>query len=163
MTEISYNDIKTFSDAEIIQRIGGFTKHHRILLNKSQEQMAREIGIARSTLSLFERGENTSLLVFVQILRALNLLDSLGPFQLGEQEVSLHPLSQANQRPFAPKQKTNRRTTTLQRIGPFISQFASKDWLWMQREKWNEMSHPPGAVIDMTKMIWVKASGNLAV
>ncbi|OFY47608.1 MAG: hypothetical protein A2W85_12515 [Bacteroidetes bacterium GWF2_41_31] len=106
MTEISYNDMKAFSDAEIIQKIGGFTKHHRILLNKSQEQLALEIGIARSTLSLFERGENTSLLVFVQILRALNLLDSLGPFQLNDQEIPLQPAKSSESTPLRAKAKS---------------------------------------------------------
>jgi transcriptional regulator with XRE-family HTH domain len=87
MTEISYNAICDLSNVQITQGIGIYTKHHRIQQNKSQDQLAREVGIARSTLSLFERGENTSLVVFVQVLRALNLLDKLAVFELNEQVV----------------------------------------------------------------------------
>ena len=39
----------------------------------------------RSTLSLFERGQNTSLLVFIQLLRALKLLNLLNGFQFRQQ------------------------------------------------------------------------------
>jgi transcriptional regulator with XRE-family HTH domain len=92
MTEISYNNWIALSDTALIETIGSFIKHHRVQQNKSQSQLATEAGIARSTLSLFERGENTSLLVFVQLLRALKLLHLLMEFQAKEE---LSPLQLA--------------------------------------------------------------------
>jgi DNA-binding XRE family transcriptional regulator len=64
--------------------------------NKSQSQLAKEAGIVRSTLSLFERGENTSLLVFIQLLRALKLLQLLQEFEI-RQELSPLQLAKLEQ------------------------------------------------------------------
>jgi transcriptional regulator with XRE-family HTH domain len=87
MTDISYNNIESASDTALIKSLGAFVKHHRVQQNKSQAQLAREAGIVRSTLSLFENGENTSLLVFIQLLRALKLLNMLKHFEI-KQELS---------------------------------------------------------------------------
>lgn len=85
MNEYSdYNWIAA-SDTALMGVIGSFIKHHRILQNKTQTQLAKEAGIARSTLSLFERGENTSMIVFIQLLRTLNLLHLLQSFQVKQQ------------------------------------------------------------------------------
>jgi transcriptional regulator with XRE-family HTH domain len=72
--------------------LGSFIRQSRIRQNKTQDQLAREAGIARSTLSLFEKGENASLMVFIQLLRALSLLDLLKEFEIREQ---LSPLQLA--------------------------------------------------------------------
>ena len=72
--------------------LGSFIRQSRIRQNKTQDQLAREAGIARSTLSLFEKGENSSLMVFIQLLRALSLLDLLKEFEIREQ---LSPLQLA--------------------------------------------------------------------
>ncbi|MCX6246161.1 MAG: helix-turn-helix transcriptional regulator [Bacteroidetes bacterium] len=85
MTEISDKNWMAASDKAIMEAIGSFIKHHRIGQNKSQSQLALEAGIVRSTLSLFERGQNTSLLVFIQLLRALKLLHILDTFQVRQQ------------------------------------------------------------------------------
>jgi transcriptional regulator with XRE-family HTH domain len=85
MTDISYNNWTAASDTAIMERLGAFIKHHRLLQNKTQEQLAKEAGIARSTLSLFEKGENTSLLVFIQLLRSLKMLQMLQEFQAKQQ------------------------------------------------------------------------------
>ncbi len=81
MTDISYNNLIASSDLALMMAIGLFIKHHRLQQNKTQGQLAKEAGIARSTVTLFERGENTSLVVFIQILRALKLLHMLQDFQ----------------------------------------------------------------------------------
>ena len=91
MTEISYN-INAVSDTALIKSLGAFIKHNRLQQNKTQSQLAVEAGIVRSTLSLFERGENVSLLVFIQLLRALKLLDLLQDFQV---RLELSPLELA--------------------------------------------------------------------
>lgn len=85
MTDNSYNNWIAASDTALMERLGAFIKHHRLQQNKTQEQLAREAGIVRSTLSLFERGENISLLVFIQLLRALKLLPLLQEFQIRQQ------------------------------------------------------------------------------
>jgi len=85
MTDISYDNLTAASDTAIMERLGAFIRNHRLLQNKTQEQMAKEAGIARSTLSLFEKGENTSLLIFIQLLRSLKLLHMLKEFQVKQQ------------------------------------------------------------------------------
>ncbi len=95
MTEISYN-IYAASDKALIKSLGAFIKHYRLQQNKTQSQLAVEAGIVRSTLSLFERGENVSLLVFIQLLRALKLLDLLSEFQI-RQELSPLELAKLEQ------------------------------------------------------------------
>ena len=85
MTEISDKKLIAASDTALMETIGSFVKHHRLQQNRTQGQLATEAGIARSTLSLFERGQNTSLLVLIQLLRALKLLDLLRNFQVNQQ------------------------------------------------------------------------------
>ncbi len=85
MTEISDNYWMAASDTVIMETIGSFIKHHRVQQNKSQNQLAKEAGIVRSTLSLFERGQNTSMISFVQLLRSLKLLHMLQEFQVKQQ------------------------------------------------------------------------------
>ena len=85
MTDISNNNRTAASDTAIMEKLGAFIKHHRLLQNKTQEQLAKEAGIVRSTLRLFERGENISLIVFIQLLRSLKLLNNLHEFQVNQQ------------------------------------------------------------------------------
>ena len=85
MTEISDKKWLGTSDAAFLEIIGSFIKYHRLQQNKTQSQLAREAGIARSTLSLFELGKNTSIIVFIQLLRALKLLAHLQEFQVKQQ------------------------------------------------------------------------------
>ena len=82
MTDLSDNKWIASSDSALMKTIGFFIRHNRLLQNKTQDQLAKDAGIVRSTLSLFERGENTSLLVFIQLLRALKLLHLLQEFQI---------------------------------------------------------------------------------
>jgi len=92
MTEISHNNWMSASDTALLETIGTFIKNQRLQQSKTQGQLAEEAGIVRSTLSLFERGKNTSLLVFIQLLRALKLLYMLQEFQVKQQ---LSPLQLA--------------------------------------------------------------------
>ena len=95
MTEISYK-VNASSDTALIKSLGAFIKHNRLQQNKTQSQLAVEAGIVRSTLSLLERGENVSLLVFIQLLRALKMLDLLKEFQV-RQELSPLELAKLEQ------------------------------------------------------------------
>jgi transcriptional regulator with XRE-family HTH domain len=106
MTDISYTNWTATSDTAIMEKLGAFIKHHRLLQNKTQEQLAKEAGIVRSTLSLFERGENTSLIVFIQLLRSLKLLNLLQEFQVKQQ---ISPLQLA-------KMEKSKRTRARQKV-----------------------------------------------
>jgi transcriptional regulator with XRE-family HTH domain len=114
MTEISYKHIQSASDTALIGTLGAFIKHHRIQQNKSQAQLAKEAGIVRSTLSLFENGENTSLLVFVQLLRALKLLNMLKQFEI-KKELSPLELAKLEQ---SEKKRARRKKTDSVKPGP---------------------------------------------
>jgi transcriptional regulator with XRE-family HTH domain len=76
---MDYNQI---SDTAILHKIGDFIKHHRINQNKSQDQLASEAGISRSTLSLLERGEKVNLITLIQVLRVLDQLQWLESFEV---------------------------------------------------------------------------------
>ena len=114
MTEISYMNIQAASDTALIRTLGAFIKHHRVQQNKSQARLAREAGIVRSTLSLFENGENTSLLIFIQLLRALKLLHLLQQFEIKE-ELSPLQLAKLEQ---SKKTRARRKNTEGNNPGP---------------------------------------------
>ncbi|HSF52777.1 MAG TPA: helix-turn-helix transcriptional regulator [Algoriphagus sp.] len=78
-------NIAQLSDMAILQMIGDFIKKKRIALNKTQDMMAQEAGISRSTLSLLERGEKVNLTTLIQALRALDELQLLEAFESRQQ------------------------------------------------------------------------------
>lgn len=68
------------TDANILQRIGGYVRKERLLQNLSQTELAASAGMGRSTLSLLERGEPVMLPSLLQALRALGRLEMLEAF-----------------------------------------------------------------------------------
>lgn len=78
MTDYSYTQNE--SDKSLSKRIGAYIKHHRLLQNKSQTDLATAAGISRSTLSLLEKGENITFSTLLQVLRILELLHVLDVF-----------------------------------------------------------------------------------
>ena len=62
------------NDIALQKMIGEFIKHNRLNQNKSQSEVAKTANISRSTLSLLERGENTSLSTLIQVMRVLGIL-----------------------------------------------------------------------------------------
>lgn len=85
MNDLSYKNIHAQTDDAILKFIGKYIHTERLRQNKSQEQVALEAGISRSTLSLLERGEVVKLDSFLQVLRVLNSLHLLEVFQVKEQ------------------------------------------------------------------------------
>ncbi len=85
MNDLSYKNIHAKTDDAILKFIGKYIHTERLRQNKSQEQVALEAGISRSTLSLLERGEVVKLDSFLQVLRVLNSLHLLEVFQVKEQ------------------------------------------------------------------------------
>jgi len=75
------------SDTAIVRSLGLFIREHRVRQNKTQAVLAEEAGISRMALSFFENGENSSLITFISLLRALNLLYALDTFVI-EQQIS---------------------------------------------------------------------------
>ena len=85
--DISYRSYRNLNDLAILRKIGEFIKHHRANQLKSQDQLAKEAGISRSTLSLLERGEKVNLITLIQVLRVLDQLQVLEAFEV-KQEIS---------------------------------------------------------------------------
>lgn len=87
MADKSYTNWNSMSDKAISEQIGKFVKHHRIECNKTQEELAKDAGISRSTLSLLERGETVTVATLIQVLRVLDLLYVVDAFTV-EQVIS---------------------------------------------------------------------------
>lgn len=85
--------IELLSDQAIMKKIGFFIQQTRIEQNQTQEEVATQAAISRSTLSLMERGDNISLLNLIKILRTLNALYVLKSFEVIEE---LSPIQLAN-------------------------------------------------------------------
>ena len=87
MSDNSYKKWVSMSDQALIKAVGTFIQHQRLNQNKSQNKVAADAGISRSTLSLLERGESISLSNLVQVLRVLDLLHIMEVFKV-ENEIS---------------------------------------------------------------------------
>ena len=85
MNETSCNNWTGMTDKALIGVIGGFIQRNRLQQNKSQEQVANNAGISRSTLSLLERGEKVRIDTLIQVLRVLDLLHIMDVFKIEEQ------------------------------------------------------------------------------
>lgn len=85
MNDKSFKNWDSMSDVALTQQIGAFIKHHRMQQNKTQDQLALEAGISRSTLSLLERGETVTLATLIQVLRVLDQLKVMDAFEVKEQ------------------------------------------------------------------------------
>jgi DNA-binding XRE family transcriptional regulator len=87
MIEITNNRWYAMSDAALMKSMGSFIKHHRLEQNKTQMMLAEEAGINRATLSSIEKGVNSNIITYIQLLRAMELLHLLQVFQV-EQQIS---------------------------------------------------------------------------
>jgi transcriptional regulator with XRE-family HTH domain len=85
MNDKSYIDITKLPDSTFLSRIGNFIQTHRVRQNKSQDLVAKEAAISRSTLSLLERGKKTNLDTLIRVLRVLELLYVLDIFNVSEE------------------------------------------------------------------------------
>lgn len=92
MTDISYKNWLSMSDDALTKQVGVFIKHHRLEQNKTQDKVAEDAGISRSTLSLLERGEAVTLPTLIQVLRVLDQLQVMEAFEI---QKSISPLALA--------------------------------------------------------------------
>ncbi|MDI1232707.1 MAG: helix-turn-helix transcriptional regulator [bacterium] len=85
MSDNSYINYTALSDNAVLGKLGSYIKHHRLTQNKTQQQLATEAGINRTTLLDLEQGQRANLLTFIQVLRALKVLDTLKAFEIETQ------------------------------------------------------------------------------
>jgi len=100
-------NLKAMNDISILKLLGTFIKHHRLEQNRTQDQLAAEAGINRSTLSEFEHGKRSNTLTFIQLLRALGQLQIFEQFRVIEKisPIQLAKIEQ-NKRKRASKKKS---------------------------------------------------------
>ncbi len=75
------------SDRALMELIGKMIRKRRIGAQMTQKQLAEQASVAISSVANIEKGENSSLLTIIQVLRTLRSLDLLEAF-LREEEVS---------------------------------------------------------------------------
>ncbi len=92
MTDKSFTNWTSMSDKALVKNIGVFIRHHRMEQDKTQDTLAADAGISRSTLSLLERGEIVTLATLIQVLRVLDQLQVMSAFDVQE---SISPLALA--------------------------------------------------------------------
>ena len=115
MSDNSFNNWASMSDRALAKHIGAFIKHHRMQQNKTQDILATEAGISRSTLSLLERGETVNLSTLIQVLRVLDQLQVMNSFTVQE---TISPLE------LARLEKKKRKRAT----GKSPDTFTESDW-----------------------------------
>lgn len=84
MTDKPFKQWHSFSDKALSMQIGAFIRYHRLEKNKTQDALAYEAGISRSTLSLLERGETVTLATLIRALRVLDQLQVMDAFGITE-------------------------------------------------------------------------------
>jgi transcriptional regulator with XRE-family HTH domain len=90
------NNISKYTDIAIVINMAEFIKQKRLEQNKTQSELAEASGINRSTLIEFEQSGRANLLTFIQLLRALDQLQTLQVFQI-EKELSPIQLAELQQ------------------------------------------------------------------
>jgi transcriptional regulator with XRE-family HTH domain len=89
-------NISKYTDTAIALNMAEFIKQKRLEQNKTQSELAEASGINRSTLIEFEQSGRANLLTFIQLLRALDQLQTLQVFQI-EKELSPIQLAEFQQ------------------------------------------------------------------
>ena len=102
------------SDNAIVSTIGAYIKYHRLDQNKTQSQLAKEAGINRSTLIEFEKGMRSSMITFIQLLRALNLLHIMDQFKISQEisPIQLAEMDQAKRKRASQTTKANKKPSS---------------------------------------------------
>lgn len=88
----SYMDLYIQTNDAIMRQIGSKLKELRIERNMKQTELADASGVSVFTISSVENGKATSLLIIIQLLRALEHLDYLERFF---QEEAISPIAYA--------------------------------------------------------------------
>lgn len=113
MMEKSIKYWHAMSDPAILELLGKYIQQTRLQQNKTQQQVATAAGINRSTVVQIENGGGSTMISFVQILRALEQLQILEHFEIKQQisPLQLAKLEQnKRQRASAKKESQNKKT-----------------------------------------------------
>lgn len=102
-------DINSVSETEIVQSIGQRFKSYRLHLNKTQQDIANQIGISVLTISNFENGKNTDI-SFKNILKLLRAISELEPIQHILPEIPLSPKMVVKMQGMSKQRSTKKRT-----------------------------------------------------
>lgn len=73
------------SDSAIVRQLGAFIKHTRMQQDITQARLAEMAGLNRWTISQIENGESVTLTTLIQVLRALDVLYVLNPFEINNE------------------------------------------------------------------------------
>jgi|FLOH01.1.fsa_nt_gi putative transcriptional regulator len=106
MVQLSSTNDFDGPDAVVLASIGARLAAVRLRRNITQQELAVEAGISRSTLRRLEGGESTQMTAFLRVLRALDLLESLGlllPAATASPMQVLENLGKPRQRASAPR------------------------------------------------------------
>jgi DNA-binding XRE family transcriptional regulator len=85
MMENNNKKLHSMSDLAILEILGKSIQQIRLQQNKTQQQVATEAGVNRSTVVQIENGGKGTMLSLVQILRALAQLQMLEHFEAKQQ------------------------------------------------------------------------------
>lgn len=77
------------SDPAILKALGGYVQKIRLEQNKTQQEIAKAAGINRSTLVHMEKIGGGTLLSFIQVIRALEMLHLFQNFEPKQQNSPL--------------------------------------------------------------------------
>jgi putative transcriptional regulator len=88
----SIKDWYSMSNSAIIRELGSFIKEMRLKKNYTQVDLAERAGVHRVTLGEFEQGLRGSLTTFIQLLRALEELETIDVFLIS---TDISPLEMA--------------------------------------------------------------------
>lgn len=103
---MSYTKWNAESDSALLQQLGTFIKQHRLSQNMTQERVANNAGLSRSTLSLLERGEVVTLDSFIRVLRVLDLLHVMDSFKIADHPSPLERMKLKKRRKRAREKPT---------------------------------------------------------
>lgn len=92
------------NDEEILKKIGAKLKEIRVERNMKQKELSERSGLSMFSISQIETGHNTSILSLVQILKALDRMDMIGPL-LKDKEVDPELVAQFIQSQQQPVRK----------------------------------------------------------
>lgn len=65
------------TDRHVLEEIGQRVEGTRLDTNVTQQRLAEESGVSKSTVERLEKGESVAMQSFIRVLRVLGLLDSL--------------------------------------------------------------------------------------
>ncbi|MCP4092328.1 MAG: helix-turn-helix transcriptional regulator [Planctomycetes bacterium] len=98
MAQFSTHNNFEGTDAVVLEQIGQRVASARLQRNITQQDLAKEAGVSRSTVKRLEAGESTQLTAFIRVLRVLDLLAGLDLLLPAPRISPLHALKSEGQK-----------------------------------------------------------------